>query len=465
MARMVSTLYIARLSRMLSITRRKRPPEPACHPGTRNSLLDVLHEWSVNDRPEGTLLWLHGSAGVGKSAISQTFAATCHEQGNLGASFFFQRGNAGRGTWKNVLPTLAYQLAASRSELRLVIQQAVEADRLVIGRAMRLQFQKLIVAPFEQVPPLKVRPIIVIDGLDECAGHDAQTMLLNLIIDGLRNTRFTARFLIASRPEPHLREVLEAAKNFDICRHLEVRPDVSAYADIRRYFCDEFSRIRQAHTSRGTVLETDWPSEDGIAHLVEKSSGTFIYASTVVRYVDDEYSHPAERLVSVLHLDPHSIAPLDDLYSQILSAFPNKPFLRRVLHAVIRTKNLDPEEIDVALQVRRGMSRLALRGLHSLVSVPPVRVIGFRYPVTLLHASLEDFLLNPTRSSSLCIAGPNLDSDLVRSMIDRLSTVPMHPLLFRYALGPVMYVSRVSGVWQVDRHQPPTLHHPDPSRR
>jgi hypothetical protein len=60
--------------------------------------------------------------------------------------------------------------------------------------------------------------------------------------------------------------------------------------------------------------------------LVEKSSGTFIYAATVLRYIDDEYSHPAERLDDVLRLDPQSTTPLDNLYTQILSTSPKKPF-------------------------------------------------------------------------------------------------------------------------------------------
>ncbi|KAJ7445865.1 hypothetical protein FB451DRAFT_1343593 [Mycena latifolia] len=308
----------------------ERPPEPSCHPGTRGSLLDGLHEWCLDEHQEGTLLWLHGPAGVGKSAISQTFAAYCHEHGKLGASFFFQRGNPDRGTWKHVFPTLAYQLATAFPELRVAIQQVVETNRLVLGQAMHLQFQKLIVTPFANAPPLTIRPIIVIDGLDECEDRHAQVMLLKLVVEALRGHRCPARFLIASRPEPHLREVLEATHNFDICRHLALRADAAAFADIRRYFCDEFTRIREVHMSRGTLLDKSWPGSVAIEHLVEKSSGTFIYASTVVRYVDDEYSHPAERLDSVLRLDPHSTAPLDDLYSQILSPFPNKPLLRTI---------------------------------------------------------------------------------------------------------------------------------------
>ncbi|KAJ6479481.1 hypothetical protein C8R47DRAFT_607878 [Mycena vitilis] len=409
-----------------------RPAEPCCHPGTRDSALDTLRTWS---RDGVRLLWLHGCAGMGKSAIAQTFAANCEEEGLLGASFFFKGGDLQRGNWQGLFPTLAYQLVVAFPELRDTLQQIVEGDKLVFGQAMRHQFRKLIVALFERTSPLAVRPIIVIDGLDECADHGAQLMILNLIIEALQIGAFPLRVLIVSRPEPHLREVLQAAANSDVCRHLELCPDTSAYEDVHRYLYDEFSRLREYHTSRGVHLEIGWPGEDPINRLVEKSSATFIYAVTVVRYVADEYSHPVERLDSVLALDPDSTAPLDNLYTQILSAVSNRSVLRRVLHAVVKVRGgWDPEEIDLALQLRPGTSRLLLRGLHSLLFVPPIRTIGLRYDVELLHASLGDFLRDSARSSDLCIAPPELDYALVRTMTKCLSSTPQDTLLFQ-AIG------------------------------
>ncbi|KAJ7619766.1 hypothetical protein DFH06DRAFT_72308 [Mycena polygramma] len=432
----------------------ERPPDPACYPGTRESVLDTLRTWSLDDSPGARLLWLYGSAGMGKSAIAQTFAAERQEDGILGGSFFFRRGDPGRGTWKGLFPTLAYQLAASYPEFGDALRQAIERDKLVFGQAMRHQFQKLIVGPFEQTPPLRAPPIIVIDGLDECADHDVQTMLLKLVIEGLRTGAFPVRVLLASRPEAHLRERLQADANFNVCRHLELRPDASAYDDIRCYLCDEFSRICEGNTSRGP-LKKGWPGTDAIDHLVKKSSGTFIYAATVVRYVDDEYSHPIERLEAVLALDPHSTAPLDTLYNQILSNGPNKPILRRVLHAVLGSHNWDPEIIDAALNLRAGTSRLALRGLHSVLSVPPVRVLGCedcneKHQVKLLHASLGDFLRDPMRSSDFFVGTPELNSALVRTMIAFLSSSPPNQYLFERIAVDLM-------IWNCNKLPDPLL--------
>ncbi|KAJ7614466.1 hypothetical protein FB45DRAFT_1008675 [Roridomyces roridus] len=408
----------------------ERPPDPSCHPGTRSAILDELGRWSSEQPSDSAIFWLHGCAGIGKSAIAQQFAASCHDGSKLGGSFFFKRGSVNRGTWRNLLPSLAYQLAVAFPQLGPMIQHAVETDKLVLGRTMHHQLEKLLVQPFRHAPPLASRPILVLDGLDECEDRGAQTTLVRTLIDILRSGDAPLHILVCSRSEPHLLELFQAPENSDICRGLEIRPDDAAYSDIGRYLTEEFSQIRLIHTSRGTVLEDDWPGENSIQNMVYKSSGTFIYASTILRYIDDEYSHPAERLEAVLRLDPASLTPLDDLYTQVLSSIPNKPTLLRVLHAVVETRRLDPEQIDLVLRMRRGTSRAILRGLHALVRVHPVRTIGYHKPVELLHASFGDFLVDSQRSSSFCISCEGLQNALVHEMAGALSSGLLEPIDF-----------------------------------
>ncbi|KAF8066467.1 hypothetical protein FPV67DRAFT_1417372, partial [Lyophyllum atratum] len=77
-----------------------RYPPPKCHPGTREPILKEVYEWIENSvmTKVGSLMWLHGPAGAGKSAIAQTVAETCAERGQLAASFFFSRGSYRRDT-------------------------------------------------------------------------------------------------------------------------------------------------------------------------------------------------------------------------------------------------------------------------------------------------------------------------------------------------------------------------------
>ncbi|KAJ7721621.1 hypothetical protein B0H16DRAFT_1386169, partial [Mycena metata] len=315
----IDTLYRSVVIEALHDSR-ERFPEPACHPGTGTRVLEMLRAWSVDRNPESTILWLYGAAGMGKSAIAQMFAGDLHNQGRLGASFFFRRGHSKRGTWDGLFATLAYQLATSVSELFFPIQRAVEADKLIVGRAMTAQFQKLLLHPFQNTPTnRRFIPVIVIDGLDECKDHKIQQQIVHLFVTAIRNHCLPVRLLVTSRPEPHIREALGPQDILTICRHSELCADDSAYADIRIYLCDEFSRIYHEFRARGIDLGRSWPGREAVRHLVKKSSGIFIYAATVIGFIGDEYRHPAERLTAVLRLDPRSTAPLDDLYTEILS--------------------------------------------------------------------------------------------------------------------------------------------------
>ncbi|KAJ7098982.1 hypothetical protein C8R44DRAFT_565274, partial [Mycena epipterygia] len=259
-------------------------PEPACHPGTRTEKLKQLILWSIDTSPESSLLWLNGSAGMGKSAIAQMFAGECHKQGRLGASFFFRRGHPKRGMWNGLITTIVYQLAKSIPDFLLPLQQAMEADKLVIGRAIPVQFQQLLVEPFRHAPVPQIIPVIVLDGLDECAEHTIQQQILGLFIGAIRAHQLPICLLLISRPEPHLREMLERQEMRDICRSLALLADQIAYNDIRTYLRDGFSRINRDSTARGIDLGTVWPTSSTLDHLVTKLSGIFIYAATVIRF-------------------------------------------------------------------------------------------------------------------------------------------------------------------------------------
>ncbi|KAJ7450150.1 hypothetical protein FB451DRAFT_723530 [Mycena latifolia] len=406
----------------------ERFPEPACHPGTRTVILEELKSWSLNTSLKSTILWLHGCAGMGKSAIAQMFSGDCQAQGHLGGSFFFRRGHPKRGTWHGLFTTLAYQLAMSVPELLLPVQQAMDADKLVVGRAMPVQFRKLFLEPLKNMPGLQFVPVIVLDGLDECTDHKVQQQILCLFIEAIRDHHLPIRLLIVSRPEPHLREILEREETSVICHHYPLSVNNSARQDIRIYFRDEFFRIYTEYMARGNNLGPMWPLPETVEHLVNKSSGIFIYATTVIRFIADEYSHPADRLTCVLSLDPRSTAPLDDLYTEILSVVPHGPQQLRILHAIWQgTKDyhlrMDPEQMDSLLDLRPGTSRLALRGLHSLFHVPPICTrFGAQDYVRPLHASLGDYLEDSRRSGKWCVSTLWLASDYLHCVIRLLSS-------------------------------------------
>src|SRR6201995_6119020 len=70
-------------------------PERRCHPGTRETVLNQMRNWIDDLESTQPILWLHGPAGVGKSAIAQTIARSYRRE-KVAATFFFFRSDARR---------------------------------------------------------------------------------------------------------------------------------------------------------------------------------------------------------------------------------------------------------------------------------------------------------------------------------------------------------------------------------
>jgi hypothetical protein len=125
----------------------ERYPQPKCHPETRTRMLMDLWDWSSENCAESNVLWLHGPAGAGKSAIAQSFCQRLEAESRLGASFFFKRGHPSRGRGMRLFPTIAYQLALCLPELKKAISQVVEDNPSIIDRDLSIQLRKLIMEP------------------------------------------------------------------------------------------------------------------------------------------------------------------------------------------------------------------------------------------------------------------------------------------------------------------------------
>ncbi|KAJ7206397.1 hypothetical protein GGX14DRAFT_367279, partial [Mycena pura] len=401
-------------------------PEPACHPGTRTKFMNDLMDWATDPNAK-PVLWLYGTAGAGKSAIAQEFASKCNTQGCLGASFFFRRGHPKRGTWDGLINTIAYQLAIVIPEFAIPLQQIINSNRLIANHSIPLQFQKTLIETFRCMPQTSIPlPIVVLDGLDECADIKNQQQILHLFLSGIQAGHLPLRLLVASRPETHLCKIFDAASTSVICSCKCLNADATAYNDIRTYLRDEFSRISSEFLAQGVALGASWPGTEVQEQLVRRSSGVFIFAKTAIRFIDDgRYSHPAVRLAAVMAGSPESTTPLDDLYSTILSVLPHEPLTLRILHVALRfslrreEKSWTPEECDLLLGILPGTARLVLSGLHSVLHIPPLLTPYILVdPVCTLHASFIDYLGDVQRSRKWCIQLPSLERDLLRSTVN-----------------------------------------------
>ncbi|KAJ7238044.1 hypothetical protein B0H12DRAFT_1254381 [Mycena haematopus] len=396
----------------------ERFPQPKCHPETRTEMLEALCEWSSEPDATNDVLWLHGPAGAGKSAIAQSFCTKLESQHRLGASFFFKRGHRSRGIGNKLFPTVAYQLAVCRPELKNAISRIVRDDPSIVDRALSMQLQKLILEPCQKFIYGRTL-VIVIDGLDECEGKEIQREILHSIGSAIRQGPRSLRFFVASRPEPHLCEVFTRALQGI---HHDVNINQS-FADVRKFLLDEFARIHREHHETMATIPFPWPAPDVVRHLVEKSSGYFIYASTITKFIDDPDFRPAERLKVIMGSreadDESPFAALDLLYTQILSQVHARTRLLQLLTVISAKLNLPTGLIEQLLGLDPGDVRLTLRGLRSVVDTEERSSSGLW--IVVYHASFYDFLRNPRRAGIFYVGSDSHKMDLSCSILKAFS--------------------------------------------
>ncbi|THU83849.1 hypothetical protein K435DRAFT_971396 [Dendrothele bispora CBS 962.96] len=428
-----------------------RFPPPRCHPQTREAVLADISAWIRKQNCDASTLrnsnrdsvrssqrlvhWLYGPAGVGKSAIAQTLAES-FKGSHLAASFFFSRSSSKRNNPRTLFATVAYCLAVSGdTKLRAAIDKVIREHPALLGASIELQFLELVVKPLEsqRLPRERWRnlpKVVIIDGLDECQGSDSQrrvlTTILSQLVDekGRPRYRIPLRFLIASRPEPQIRDIFNKSGYLDITTRIELGDNHSTSRDIERYLRDSFHEIARTSDVMRSVPRP-WPSQGVIDNLVQRASGQFIYASTLIKYVSDEYSHPVERLELALGLpigDPDAFSDLDLLYRQIMSSSRNRPRLLQILGAFYCLQEMPetpgltyprshPREsiglMENILLLSPGAISLALRNLHSVLEI---NQDSFHFR----HKSFTDFLLDKRRSGEFF-----LDLSLYHELITR----------------------------------------------
>ncbi|KAJ7874872.1 hypothetical protein B0H13DRAFT_2551360 [Mycena leptocephala] len=411
----------------------QRFPPPRCHPDTRTAVQNRIESWAANtDGRAPAVMWLYGPAGAGKSAIAQSMAENWTVNSKLAAAFF-ARWRTGGSSGKSPFPTIAYQLALHNPNLRQCIGLAVEADPAICDKALEEQFQALIVNPMGQLEIELSSPYLI-------------------IIDGWMNvTASQCRAASSHLYSKHSLKITCLSGNVEF-RRLALDETFDPGRDIQRPLRDRFSEIRG---KRLPYHDASWPSERDLETLVHNASGQFIYAATVVKFLDDEYCHPVEQLCTVLGLsitetNTSPYADLDRLYVHILSTNPNIFLLKHILGAYFALPN--PESVGIAkyyrfgdldeitthcvgfldgiLGLHRGSARFSLRGMHSILFIPDTDDRRIRVH----HASVYDFLSNPARAGRFYLSNEVHHMGLARHCLSIVIDSVYHPEQYTLSL-------------------------------
>ncbi|KAK1218651.1 hypothetical protein PQX77_018664 [Marasmius sp. AFHP31] len=399
--------------------------------GTRVAIIQELSQWIEDPTKKHRACWVHGGAGVGKTAVAQTICEITRRKSQLAASFFFWRNDPQRSTLDHFFPTIAHQLATlpelQSAGLTPFIDSAVRQSTSRLEEMnLEGQFQTLIQQPCARINAKKWKTLprlVVIDGFDECMGGSgttspshAQEVLLSIIRNATSaDLPLPLYFLIFSRPENTINSFFQKG----ILPHHPVNMryfNAEVDDDITRYLKKQFANICDSQPEMMLAGGGLWPGERAIGKLVGKADGHFIYVVTVMKYItlnNPSMADLQERLDIVLHTDQTASHPdlsdLDQLYHAVLRRFGRGDFHKRLLLPFLRLMiTPHPKELPTDTERSRSQDLIAallridsdqcntfLSQLRSVLHVPPV---GQTEDISILHTSFTDFLGEARRS-------------------------------------------------------------------
>jgi hypothetical protein len=370
----------------------------------------------------------------------------CKTGGVLAATFFFASWSAsiGRRRKTALVTTIAHQLTRYHPELQEEISKAIDANSDIFDKNLHTQMEVLVLTPLQKIARPVSRPglqgAIIIDGLDECEAeqyHESsstssqgkperrnaedQREILQVLQAASLDPSFPFRIIIASRPERVFREFFDPENNDNattFAQKLDLHEDYNADADITLFFQAQFNQIRRRYD-----LPSSWPPPEAFETLVANASGQFIYAATVIRFLDAGHREPPEVLLEAalkMHSAARKIASnpleqLDALYIHILKSSPDPPLSVLWIRSIHKLNNIrysyasnielllrtDPETPSSEVQHLLG-------NLHSLIRAPhPGNQSIIQY--AFYHRSLFDFLDDPDRCRELYVEKREID--------------------------------------------------------
>ncbi|KAJ3561698.1 hypothetical protein NPX13_g8846 [Xylaria arbuscula] len=387
---------------------------PVCLPGTRVDHLNQISEW-IEDPAAKAVFWLNGMAGTGKSTISRTLARSSSDRGQLGASFFFKRGEGDCGRALKFFTTIIAQLIQREPALMSQVKSAIENDPAIFDKALREQFKQLMLEPLTRLSSRDRKVdvlVIIVDALDECDRDEDIQLIIYLLSCAANTTRsLRLRMFLTSRPELPVRLGFHDIKGTyqDLILHEIEQPIIQR--DLSIYFRHELAKIRSKYNKsvpKHRQLQSSWPLQSDFQILVDMATPLFIFAATVCRFLADRRTGtPDIKLQNILeHHTKSQESNLDATYlpvlQKLLIGMPNSEknqvlrlFKRLVGSIVLLADSLSTAALARLLDIPKTAIDNQLDHLHSVLSIPS----SSNGSIRLLHLSFRDFLIDPSKCS------------------------------------------------------------------
>ncbi|KIM56284.1 hypothetical protein SCLCIDRAFT_245909, partial [Scleroderma citrinum Foug A] len=284
--------------------------EKKCLDGTRTEILNEILDW-INDTDTATppILWLHGQAGRGKSAIAHTIALQAQKLGIFGSFFCFSRARQHEGLHVKLFMTIARDLADRDLRLRPILARVIANDHSLRDTAsIADQWEKFILGPLSQLEgAISRNVVVVIDALDESGAEATRRGILRIL--AARDAKLPAniRIVLTSRPIMDIRQALLDRQHVQT-RSLDDIEAGSVTRDITHYISTTLSELGAAFTDKD------------VEHLAAKSNGLFEWARLACEYLRPRFGVEPEDCFR--EITSHGVGDartlLDEMYTTFL---------------------------------------------------------------------------------------------------------------------------------------------------
>ncbi|OCK73411.1 WD40 repeat-like protein [Lepidopterella palustris CBS 459.81] len=423
--------------------------ESTCLTNTRVDLLEEIYHWGEAKSDDRTIYWLNGLAGTGKSTIARTVARKYHDEGRLGASFFFAKGGGDVSNGSKFFTSIALQLGQRSPSLKRYICDTLAKMANVANQSFRDQWQHLVLNPLSRSSKEDPNPsfyVLVVDALDECGDENHIHIILQLLAEARSLPNRQLRIFMTSRPETPIRHgfgQISLSQYQDFVLHTILPAVVDG--DIAKFFEYNLGII-----AKKQYLSPDWPGKETIDRLVQNAAGLFIWASTACRFISEGGRFAVRRLSMVLEGNAGSIIAaerhLNEIYITVLKQYVSSSdymdeevqelcaSLRHILGSIVLLfAPLSAHSLSRLLQVRREEIYLTLDNLRAIVDVPEDRAL----PLRLHHPSFRDFFTSKERCTDprFLVDVTVSQWELAKSCIDLLSGFLKQDICKRNAPG------------------------------
>lgn len=384
-----------------------------CYPNTREQVLGTIFKWISLAAPRASqLLWLNGAAGAGKTSICHSVVDLCTKNNIPVATFFFSHADPARNSIKTVVATIAYQVVQLAPSAKDFITHAIDSNPLIFHQSFESQLEKLIIEPLQKlygtISEVPWKLLLIFDGLDECSKtKEDQILLICALAEYLAIQNVPLMVIISSRKECHLTMAFNSLNSTSLLSKISLDNEYSANNDIHHFLNERFEEIKKTHPSKH-LIPCSWPTPHAIDYITHKSSGQFVYASIVLKFVSSPYSYPPDQLHALLDngsIVSTAFAELDQLYQNIFKEINNLALVKSILACVLKS-NTSLQDISYRLSISSTVIYTALAGLSSIVNCQNDKI-------SFLHNSLPDFLVEKSRSGVYYI---KIDPKLTRNL-------------------------------------------------